>query len=104
MFFDKKAPSRLLAVALVLAGLLGTLAGCEKTKEVKAMCLGVDVAKYQGTISWEKVASAGAKFAMIRLGYRTARDGVIVEDSNARYNLQETAKLGLPAEIGRAHV
>lgn len=97
MFFDRKARSRLLAGALVLLSLLGTFAGCTKTKEVETVCLGVDVAKYQGTVNWEKVAAAGAKFAMIRLGYRTARDGVIEEDSNARYNLQETAKLGLPA-------
>lgn len=94
MFSDKMR--RLLCLVLAI-GMLMTFAGCKKTKEVELLCLGVDVAKYQGTVDWEKVASAGAKFAMIRLGYRTSRDGVLQEDSNARYNLQETAKAGIPA-------
>ena len=61
----------------------------------KVFC-GIDVAKYQGTIDWQALAGAGVKFAMVRLGYRTAEDGVIVEDSNARYNLQEGARAGIP--------
>ena len=56
-----------------------------KTKEVEGVFMGVDVAKYQGTIDWQALAGAGTKFAMVRLGYRTAGEGTIVEDSNARY-------------------
>ena len=37
--------------------------------------LGIDVAKYQGTIDWSKVAASGIDFAMIRVGYRTQKTG-----------------------------
>ena len=96
MVSDRKSPLFRGIILLLLGAMLLGLTGCEKTREEKTLCLGVDVAKYQGTVNWEKVASAGAKFAMVRLGYRTARDGVIVEDSNARYNLQEGSKAGIP--------
>ena len=96
MVSDRKSPLFRGIILLLLGAMLLGLTGCKKTKEEKTLCLGVDVAKYQGTVNWEKVASAGAKFAMVRLGYRTARDGVIVEDSNARYNLQEGSKAGIP--------
>ena len=62
------------------------------SKEVKRVTHGIDVARYQGTIDWEQAAEAGVEFAMVRLGYRTQVDGEIVEDSNARYNLQEAAR------------
>ena len=82
--------------ALVLsAALLCTGCSFGKKKnpnEIEKMVLGVDVAKYQGTIDWQKVSNAGVSFAMVRLGYRGKLDGVIVEDSNARYNLQEAGK------------
>lgn len=84
---------------LLAAALLFSLAACgskRTTKETESVVLGIDVAKYQGTIDWQALAGAGVKFAMVRLGYRTAEDGVIVEDSNARYNLQEGARAGIP--------
>ena len=90
----KCAFSLLLSVALLFS-----LAACgskRTTKEIESVVLGIDVAKYQGTIDWQALAGAGVKFAMVRLGYRTAEDGVIVEDSNARYNLQEGARAGIP--------
>ena len=62
------------------------------SKEVKKVTHGIDVARYQGTIDWSEAAEAGVEFAMIRLGYRTQVGGEIVEDSNARYNLQEASK------------
>ena len=89
---------RLLSYLLAGAMLLG-LTACgskRKTKEVEGVFMGVDVAKYQGTIDWQALAGAGTKFAMVRLGYRTAGEGTIVEDSNARYNLQEGSKAGIP--------
>ena len=94
----KKQKSLRRLVCGILAGiLLFSLSACgRKTKETKTLCLGIDVARYQGTIGWERVAEAGVKFAMVRLGYRTAGDGVIVEDSNARYNLQEASRAGIP--------
>lgn len=64
-------------------------------KELDQTSIGIDVAKYQGTIDWEEVADAGIEFAMIRLGYRSTTDDTVTEDSNARYNLQEAQKYGI---------
>ena len=88
---------RRLLCGVLAAGLVLSLCACgRKTRQTDELCLGIDVARYQGTISWKSVADAGVKFAMVRLGYRTAKDGVITEDSNARYNLQEASKAGIP--------
>lgn len=92
--------SRMVAALLAIT-LLFTLGGCGNkrkriTKEIEEMTFGIDVAKYQGTIDWDAVAGSGIDFAMIRLGYRAMADGMIVEDSNARYNLQEANRVGIP--------
>ena len=83
-----------LAFALLLSG-----CGGSGVKETKDTTLGIDVARYQGTIDWEQVASSGVDFAMIRVGYRANADGAITEDSNARYNMQEAAKFGIPIGV-----
>ena len=62
------------------------------SKEIKKVTHGIDVARYQGTIDWKQAREAGVEFAMIRLGYRTQVDGEIIEDPNARYNMQEASK------------
>lgn len=67
--------------------------------ETSQVTIGVDVSRYQGTIDWEEVAASGIDFAMIRAGYRTAETGEIVEDSNARYNLQEATANGIKAGV-----
>ena len=59
--------------------------------------LGIDVSKYQGNINWQQVAASGIQFAMIRVGYRSLDTGVITEDANARYNLQEATANGIKA-------
>lgn len=85
--------------AFLSCAMLFSLTACgsqRQTKEIEGVFLGIDAAKYQGTIDWQAVAGAGMKFAMIRLGYRTDEGGVIVEDSNARYNLQEGSRAGIP--------
>lgn len=64
-------------------------------KETEEQTLGVDVAKYQGTIDWQQVAESGIDFAFIRVGYRTQVDGVITADTNAKYNMQEASKYGI---------
>jgi GH25 family lysozyme M1 (1,4-beta-N-acetylmuramidase) len=68
----------------------------EKTvaSETGDVTYGIDVASYQGVINWEKVAASGVGFAMVRVGYRS-NDGVLHEDANARYNLQEANKYGI---------
>ena len=78
-------------VFLLLAALL--LTGCTKrAKETDEITTGIDVARYQGTIDWTREATSSVDFAMVRLGYRSYADGSIVEDPNARYNLQEAQK------------
>lgn len=67
----------------------------ENTAETDAITMGIDVSKFQGTIDWKMVADAGIDFAMIRVGYRTQSSGEIMEDTNARYNMQEATANGL---------
>ena len=67
----------------------------ENTSETDTITMGIDVSKFQGTIDWEKVADAGIDFAMVRVGYRTQSGGEIMEDTNARYNMQEATANGL---------
>ena len=92
MFHRKRLAAFLLALALLLTGCGGDSGGVRETDETT---LGIDVARYQGTIDWELVAADGIDFAMVRVGYRAMVDGEIVEDSNARYNLQEAQKYGV---------
>ncbi len=91
-------PLRPICAILSICLLLGMLSGCapsRKTKEIEKTALGIDVAKYQGTVDWEAVGQSGVEFAMIRVGYRTLSDGVIAADSNGKYNLQEASKAGI---------
>lgn len=83
-----------LAAVILLSG-----CGASGVKETKETTFGIDVARYQGTIDWELVASSDVDFAMIRVGYRANADGAITEDSNARYNMQEAAKFGIPIGV-----
>ena len=84
------------AACLLVVLVFGFLAfSGEKVKETEETTYGIDVARYQGTINWSKVAQSDVDFVMIRLGYRGLEDGVITEDSNARYNLQEAQKYGI---------
>ena len=67
----------------------------EGAAETAEQTIGIDVSKYQGNIDWQDVAASGIDFAMIRVGYRTMGSGQIVEDSSARYNLQEATANGI---------
>ena len=89
------------SVCLILAVVTVLLSGCggSKVRETKDTTLGIDVARYQGTIDWEEVADSGVDFAMIRVGYRANADGEITADSNARYNMQEATKYGIPIGV-----
>lgn len=40
---------------------------------------GIDVSKYQASVDFEKVKEAGAKFVIIRLGYRGYGSGTLVQ-------------------------
>ena len=56
---------------------------------------GIDVSSHQGVIDWPAVAESGVEFAMIRLGYRSYRDGSLNVDAQALYNLTEARAAGL---------
>ena len=91
-----KRSSKLLALLLLVALLVTLFPGCgpKRAKETDEVTVGIDVARYQGTIDWSEAAK-DVDFVMVRLGYRTQEDGKIVEDSNARYNLQEASANGV---------
>ena len=92
MFRRYRLWAYLLVLILLFSGCRGKSSGVKETDEIT---MGIDVARYQGTIDWEQVAGDGIDFVMIRVGYRANEDGTITEDSNARYNLQEAQKYGV---------
>ena len=63
--------------------------------ETAQVTIGIDVARYQGTIDWAQVAASGIDFAMVRVGYRADQTREICADTNARYNMQEAQKNGI---------
>lgn len=87
----------------ILAALLAVFCGCKRyrrvTKETDSVTMGIDVARYQGTIDWQEVSSEEIDFAIVRVGYRGMKDGEITEDPNGRYNLQEAAKADIPLGV-----
>lgn len=100
---DRALASRWIAAAVltVLIGLLLALClGPQDTPEPEAPAPipGIDVSSHQGDIDWDQVASSGVRFAIIRLGYRSYRDGMIHIDERAQENLTEARAAGL--EIG----
>ena len=88
---------RLAILAALAATVFAYISGSDsgRPKETEETTYGIDVAKYQGTIDWAKVAESGVDFVMVRVGYRGLEDGIIVADSNAAYNLQQAQKHGL---------
>lgn len=93
---DRQDPLNLFEQLLsVLKPGVDTADAIKGAKQTDEMTFGIDVARYQGTIDWEKVAEAGVDFAMVRVGYRTLVDGEITADPNARYNMQEAQKYGI---------
>ena len=69
------------------------------TKETDSVTMGIDVARYQGTIDWQEVAQSVIDFAIIRIGYRGMEDGEIKPDPNGRYNLQEASRANIPLGV-----
>lgn len=63
--------------------------------ETDQVTIGIDVARYQGTIDWAQVAASGIDFAMVRVGYRADASREICADTNAKYNMQEAQKNGI---------
>lgn len=67
--------------------------------ETDQVTVGIDVAKYQGTIDWALVASSGIDFVMVRVGYRGDTSREICADTNAKYNMQEAQKNGIKVGV-----
>ena len=90
---------RLISLILAAVLLVTVLCGCKKdkriTKEIEAVTMGIDVARYQGTIDWQQVSESEIDFAVVRVGYRGMEDGEITPDPNGRYNMQEASKAGI---------
>ena len=61
--------------------------------------VGIDVSAHQKLIDWEKVASAGVGFVMIRAGYRGYTQGIIHPDDYFTYNINEALRAGLDVGI-----
>lgn len=61
--------------------------------------LGVDVSSYQGEIDWARVAAAGVKFAMIRVGLRGYTIGGIQPDAQFRRNIEGALAAGLDVGV-----
>ena len=60
---------------------------------------GIDVSQYQKKIDWEKVADAGVKFAMIRVGYRGNDVGGLFEDKYFKKNIKGALKNGIKVGV-----
>lgn len=89
---------KLYSAILIILSLCICTGCCGKkrtVKETEEITMGIDVARYQGTIDWEQVADSGVEFAIVRVGYRGMENGLLSEDANGRYNLQEASKVGI---------
>ncbi|MDE7133448.1 MAG: glycoside hydrolase family 25 [Lachnospiraceae bacterium] len=72
-----------------------TLLSSGSVAETNQVTIGIDVARYQGTIDWAQAAASGIDFAMVRVGYRADGTREIYADTNAKYNMQEAQKNGI---------
>ena len=78
---------------------VSALLSSDNVAETNQVTIGIDVARYQGTIDWSQVAASGIDFAMVRVGYRADTSREIVADSNAKYNMQEAQKNGIKVGV-----
>ena len=61
--------------------------------------LGIDVSEHEYDIDWNAVAADGIDFAMIRLGYRGATEGVIYIDEYYEANMAGAKAAGLDCGV-----
>lgn len=62
--------------------------------------LGIDVSVWQEEIDWERVAAAGVKFAMIRIGYRGwSKQAELQVDHRAEENLKGAMDAGIKVGV-----
>lgn len=78
---------------------ISALLSSGRVTETEQVTIGIDVARYQGTIDWAQVAASGIDFAMVRVGYRADVSREICADTNAQYNMQEAQKNGIKVGV-----
>lgn len=61
--------------------------------------VGIDVSKWNQEIDWDRVKSAGVEFAVIRVGYRGASTGKLIEDPYFESNMKGAARAGIPVGV-----
>lgn len=61
--------------------------------------IGIDVARYQGDINWQKVAGSGIEFAMLRVGGRGADSGEIYDDVQFQSYIQGAKAAGVKTGV-----
>lgn len=50
---------------------------------------GIDVSSHNGDVDWAAVKADGIEFAMLRIGYRGAQEGILHEDEYFNTNIQQ---------------
>lgn len=60
---------------------------------------GIDVSKYQSSIDWEQVKTAGVKFVIIRIGYRGYGSGTLVLDPMFEQHFTNARNAGLKVGV-----
>ena len=60
---------------------------------------GIDVSSWQGNIDWKAVKASGIEFAIIRVGYRGTKTGVLVEDTYFKQNIKGATEAGLKVGV-----
>ena len=60
---------------------------------------GIDVSRWQGTINWQKVKSAGVEFALLRAGYGNSLAYPYQIDITFEYNYKSCKAVGIPVGI-----
>ncbi|TCL59300.1 glycosyl hydrolase family 25 [Kineothrix alysoides] len=61
--------------------------------------IGIDVSKWNKEIDWDKVKSEGVEFAIIRVGYRGATTGALIEDPYFKANIKGALNAGIPVGV-----
>lgn len=61
--------------------------------------VGIDVSKWNKEIDWDKVKSAGVDYAIIRVGYRGATTGGLIEDPYFEQNIKGAIRAGVPVGV-----
>ncbi len=91
-YFDKNG--QFVTGAQVIQGVQYTF-GSDGVLKSGSGILGIDVSKWNGSIDWKAVKSAGIEFAIIRCGYRGSASGVLIEDPMFRTNVQGAQAAGI---------